>query len=85
MSKEEENCKSDDWGEVFRAIFKLHPFVIGFTVTLSFFLGIIYRSNLFLVTKLTILGASALLQFLAISFEAYRIDKEEKQRMRVFK
>lgn len=76
----EESSKSDDLGEVLRAMFKMHPFIIALTITLSIFFGIVYRSGLFLVTKLTILGAGVLLQVLAISFEAYRIDREEKLR-----
>jgi len=82
---EEENAKSDDVGEVLRTIRNFHPFVIAFAVALSFFFGIVYRSNLSLVTKLTVLGSGLLFQFLAVSFEAYRLDREERQRMRVFK
>jgi hypothetical protein len=72
-------------GEFFSLIRRMHPFILGYTVVLSFFSGIIYRSDLSLVTKLTVLGAGGLLQLIALSFEAYRIDREEKQRMKVFR
>jgi hypothetical protein len=58
----------------------MHPFIIAFTFALSFFFGVIYRCILSFVTRLTVLGAGTLLQFLAVGFEAYRIDREEKIR-----
>ena len=81
----EENLESNDWIEVLRAIRKMHPFVIVFTVAMSFFFGVVVRSDMILASKLAIIGAAILLNVLAVAFEAYRIDQEEKQRMSVFR
>jgi hypothetical protein len=37
MFEEEKSSRSDDWGEVLRAIRKMHPFVIAFTFALNLF------------------------------------------------
>lgn len=67
-------------------MFKVHPFFFVLTVALAYFFGFVYNSSdLSLVTKLTLMGACVLIQGSAIFFEAYRLDREEKQRMRVFK
>ena len=82
--EKEENLDSNDWIEIFRAIKKMHPFVIVFTIAFSLCFGTVFRSDLPLFSKLTVLGAGALLQFVLIVFEAYRIDKEEKQKSNDF-
>jgi hypothetical protein len=84
--EKEESRESNDLGKFFSTIRKMHPFVIAFSFALSFFSGIIFRSNMPLVTKLTVMGTCFLLTVFALCFEAYRIDREEKQNiMRVFR
>jgi hypothetical protein len=75
--------KSSDWIELIAIVRKMNPLVLVLAVFFAVISGVIIRCEIELTKKAVLVGSGVFLQFIALGFEAFRIEREEKQRLKV--